>query len=46
MDKVKEFGNQVFDYVMANFDSPMFWIIIFVIMLIIMFTAIKDFGNK
>lgn len=46
MDKIKEFGDSVYDYVMAHFNDPMFWIIIFTIVLIIMYTAIKDFGNK
>lgn len=46
MDKIQEFGDTAYDFVMANFDNPLFWVAILVVMLIIMWFAIGDLGNK
>ena len=46
MDKIKEFGDKVYDFVMANFDKPLFWVAILVVMLIIMWGAIGSFDRK
>lgn len=46
MDKIQEFGDKVFDFVMANYDKPLFWTGILVVMLIIMWGAIGSFDRK
>ena len=46
MDKIQEFGDKAYDFVMANFDNPMFWIAVLVIMLVIMWGAIRSFDRK
>lgn len=46
MDKIKEFGDKAYSFVMNNYSNPFFWIILLIIMVVICFTAIADFGNK
>ena len=46
MDKIKEFGDTAYQFVMNNYDKPLFWLIIFIIMVIISFAAIKDLADK
>lgn len=46
MDKIKEFGDAAYQFVMNNYNNPFFWIILLIVMVIIMFTAIKDLGSK
>ena len=46
MDKIEEFGDKAYDFVMTNFDNPIFWLIILIIMLVIMFFTIGDLANK
>lgn len=46
MDKIKEFGDAAYQFVMNNYNKPMFWLIIFIIMVIISFAAIKDLADK
>ena len=46
MDKIQEFGDKAYDFVMANFDNPLFWLGILIVMLVIMWGAIGSFDRK
>lgn len=46
MDKIQEFGDKVYDFVITNFDNPFFWLVILIVMLVIMFWTIGDMANK
>ncbi len=45
-DKVVEFSDSCYDYIMRNYDQPFFWIIIFGVLLLIAYWAISNFANK
>lgn len=45
-DKVKGVSDDFYDFVMSHYDEPLFWIIIFGVLLLIAYFAISKFADK
>lgn len=45
-EKLNEFSDKCYNFVMAHYDEPFFWIIIFAVLLIIGYKAITAIANK
>lgn len=45
-NKLTEFSNDFYKFIMTNFDNPFFWIIIFALLLVLSYIAISSFANK
>lgn len=46
MDKINEFGDKLFDFIMTNYHNPFFWIILFSVILAIMLWGISELSEK
>ena len=45
-NKLTDFSDYCYDFIMDNFGNYFFWIIIFTILLIVAYIAISSFANK
>lgn len=40
MDKLNEFGDTLYKFIMSNYANPVFWLVIFIILLAVAFIYI------